>query len=136
MAGTWAVPALRAGAGALAVGLVAGIVAVACETTTRPGTVTGAPRAAATTTADVAATSMPFNLYTHCGIGEARIGGRYYRAVRPLGAGNPPAGWGDPYQAGTMTLVSASEAVFTDRAGHRVVFRLRPGATAFRTVCS
>jgi hypothetical protein len=80
----------------------------------------------------------PFQLYTHCGIDEARIGNRYFEAVRPLsdGQGNPPAGWGNPYQPGTMTLLSPSTAVFRDRAGHRVQFRLRPGATKFRHVCS
>ncbi len=82
--------------------------------------------------------SAPYNLYTHCGISEARVGSQYYLAVHPLsdGAGNPPAGWGNPYQAGTMTEVSATEAVFTDSAGHRVVFKVRQGAKAFARVCS
>lgn len=82
--------------------------------------------------------SLPYNLYTHCGVNEARIGNRYYQATSPLsdGSGSPPAGWGNPYQAGTMTLASATEAVFTDTSGHRVVFRLRPGATTFLTTCS
>ncbi len=83
-------------------------------------------------------TSQGYDLYTHCGIDEARIGGHYYQAVHPLGVvqGNPPAGWGNPYQHGTMTLISDTEAVFTDAAGHRVVFRLRPGATTFLRICS
>lgn len=34
-----------------------------------------------------------------------------------------------------MTLASATRAVFTDDAGHRVVFRARPGATAFKATC-
>ena len=82
--------------------------------------------------------SVPYDLYTHCGISEARVGTHYYLADHPLsdGAGNPPAGWGDPYQAGTMTLVSATEAVFTDTAGHRVTFRARPDAKTFLRVCS
>jgi hypothetical protein len=82
--------------------------------------------------------SVPYNLYTHCGVSEARVGSHYYVAVHPLsdGAGNPPAGWGDPYQAGTMTLVSTTQAVFTDTAGHRVTFRARPGAKTFLRVCS
>ena len=82
--------------------------------------------------------SVRYNLYTHCGVSEARVGGQYYVAVHPLsdGAGNPPAGWGNPYDAGTMTLVSATEAVFTDGAGHSVVFKVRPGAKAFLRVCS
>ncbi|HLH84996.1 MAG TPA: hypothetical protein VKV38_17210 [Trebonia sp.] len=85
-----------------------------------------------------AAKSVPYDLYTHCGITEARVGNRFFVAVRPLsdGAGNPPAGWGNPYQPGTMTLVSPAEAVFTDSAGHRVVFRARPGAKTFLRACS
>ncbi|HMD91887.1 MAG TPA: hypothetical protein VKG80_04515 [Trebonia sp.] len=80
----------------------------------------------------------PYDLYTHCGVSEARVGSQYYVAVHPLsdGAGNPPAGWGNPYQAGTMTQVSATEAVFTDTVGHRVTFRARPGAKTFLRVCS
>jgi hypothetical protein len=81
---------------------------------------------------------QPYQLYTHCGIDEARIGNRYFEAVHPLsdGQGNPPPGWGNPHQQGTMTLLSPAEAVFRDRAGHQVQFRLRPGATAFRHLCS
>jgi hypothetical protein len=84
-----------------------------------------------------AANSMPYDLYTHCGIDEARINGRFYEAVKPLSDGNsnPPPGWGNPYQHGTMTLASPSEAVFTDSAGHRVVFKVRAGATGFKHVC-
>src|ERR1039457_770589 len=64
----------------------------------------GASRPA--TTAVAAGAPRPYQLSTHCGIDEARIGNRYYEAVHPLsdGQGNPPAGWGNPYQQGTMTL--------------------------------
>jgi len=81
--------------------------------------------------------TMPFDLYTHCGIDEARIGSRYFEAKTPLsdGAGSPPAGWGNPTQSGTMTLTSETEAVFTDNSGHVVQFRARPGATAFKLIC-
>jgi hypothetical protein len=84
-----------------------------------------------------AANSMPYDLYTHCGIDEARINGRFYEAAKPLSDGNsnPPPGWGNPYQHGTMTLASPSAAVFTDSAGHRVVFKVRAGATGFKHVC-
>jgi hypothetical protein len=82
--------------------------------------------------------AQPYRLYTHCGIDEARIGNRYFEAVHPLsnGHGNPPAGWGNPFQQGTMTLLSTSEAVFRDDAGHHVLFRVRPGATSFKHLCS
>jgi hypothetical protein len=94
-------------------------------------------RPAGTTTA-AARSPQPYQLYTHCGIDGARLGNRYYEAVHPLsdGTGNPPPGWGNPSQAGTTTLVSPTKAVFRDAAGHRVLFRLRPGATGFRNVCS
>ena len=85
-----------------------------------------------------ATAAQPYRLYTHCGIDEARIGNRYFEAVHPLsdGHGNPPAGWGNPVQQGVMTLLSASEAVFRDDAGHHVLFRVRPGATSFKYLCS
>jgi len=119
------VHALWHGLGAVAVGAAAGVVAV-CVTSSSPPA------------ARPVAKQVPYELYTHCGVDEARIGSQYYAAVHPLsdGSGNPPAGWGNPYQAGTMTLVSATEAVFTDSAGHRVVFKARPGARAFAHVCS
>ncbi|GHG31297.1 hypothetical protein [Streptomyces zaomyceticus] len=81
---------------------------------------------------------IPFELYTHCGIDEARIGSTYFEAETPLsdGSGNPPDGWGNPTQLGTMTLKSETEAVFTDDAGHEVKFRARPGARAFKHICA
>ncbi|MFE5941640.1 hypothetical protein [Streptomyces sp. NPDC056480] len=82
--------------------------------------------------------TIPFELYTHCGIDEARIGSTYFEAETPLsdGSGNPPDGWDNPTHRGTMTLKSATEAVFTDEAGHEVKFRARPGATAFKRICA
>ncbi|CCK25106.1 hypothetical protein BN159_0727 [Streptomyces davaonensis JCM 4913] len=81
--------------------------------------------------------TIPFDLYTHCGIDEARIGSTYFEAETPLsdGSGNPPEGWDNPTQRGTMTLKSETEALFTDGAGHEVKFRARPGATAFKRIC-
>ncbi len=81
--------------------------------------------------------AIPYNLYTHCGVSEAHVAGLYYVAVHPLsdGSGDPPAGWGNPYDPGTMTLVSATEAVFTDGVGHSVVFEVRPGAKTFLRAC-
>ncbi|HEV2374859.1 MAG TPA: hypothetical protein VGS19_22205 [Streptosporangiaceae bacterium] len=82
--------------------------------------------------------AQPYQLLTHCGIDEARIGSRYFEAVHPLsdGQGNPPAGWGNPVQQGTITLLSRTEALFRDHAGHLVLFRLRPGATTFKHLCA
>lgn len=97
------------------------------------------PDEAPTATASVAKTSaaVAFRLRTHCGIDEAMFEGRYYEAVHPLsdGSGNPPDDWGNPYQSGTMQVVSATEAEFRDAAGHVVLFRLRPQATAFQRPC-
>jgi hypothetical protein len=125
------------GVGAVAVGALAAmaVVLLADLASPRGATVTpGKPRIPATA---VVMKSLRYNLETHCGVDEARIGDRYYQAVHPVGdrSGKAPDGWKDPYQAGTMTLVSTGEAVFTDHAGHRVVFRLRPGAKAFRHTC-
>ncbi|MER7540995.1 hypothetical protein ABTX77_40520 [Streptomyces sp. NPDC097704] len=82
--------------------------------------------------------TIPFDLYTHCGIDEARIGSAYFAAETPLsdGSGNPPEGWGNPIQHGKMTVKSKTEAVFTDDAGHEVKFHARPGASAFKHICA
>ncbi|MFG2407110.1 hypothetical protein ACGFR8_22730 [Streptomyces brevispora] len=82
--------------------------------------------------------TIPFDLLTHCGIDEARIGRTYFEASTPLsdGSGNPPRGWGNPTQHGTMTVMSGREAVFTDDAGHEVHFRARPTAKAFKHLCA
>lgn len=82
--------------------------------------------------------SFPYSLYTHCGITEAKIAGRWYAADTPLSDGNdnPPPGWGNPYQPGIITIRSATQAVFTDSAGHHVTFTLRPDATGPLQICS
>lgn len=81
---------------------------------------------------------LPFRLYTHCGINEVNIEGRWYEAVDLLsdGNGNPPSGWGNPFQPGTIRLTSPTEAEFRDPAGHVVRFRLRPGATGPKMICA
>ena len=96
------------------------------------------PAAPSRTAAATAGSARPYLLYTHCGIDEARVGNRYYEAVHPLsdGHGDPPAGWGNPYQRGTMTLLSPDEAVFRDDAGHQVLFRAQAGARSFQHVCA
>jgi hypothetical protein len=109
-----------------------------CQTTPSTAVPPSPTTAAATTTAPK---PIPYNLYTHCGIDYARVGNRYYEATPPLsdGSGNPPPGWGNPYQPGTMTVISPTQAVFTDKAGHRVVFTLVPSGGPGRTtapVCS
>lgn len=108
----------------------------ACAHSSRAIRAGEAPRTSSPTPA--AATTIPYALYTHCGIDEARIGASFYEAVDPPGghAANPPPGWGNPFQQGFMTYPVNGGAVFTDRVGHRVLFRLRPGATTFKRICS
>jgi hypothetical protein len=71
---------------------------------------------------------VPFQLYTHCGIRYADFDGRRFYADPPLddGNGNPPRGWGNPYDNGTMKLIDKNTAVFSDAAGHRAVFSTQP----------
>ncbi|WP_261566179.1 hypothetical protein [Frankia gtarii] len=81
--------------------------------------------------------AVPYRLYTHCGISEALYQDRYYELVPPLHDGNlnPPDGWGNPYQPGTLRPVNETQVVFTDDAGHSVTFALRPGATTWKQLC-
>jgi hypothetical protein len=128
----------RATAPLTAIALMAALAGcVAAETPAgRPTPPTPAP----TTTGAAAypVRTLPYELYTHCGVDEAQIAGHWYEAVEPLSDGNdnPPAGWGNPYQVGTMRLTSPTEAEFRDQAGHAVRFRLRPGATEPKRICS
>jgi hypothetical protein len=77
------------------------------------------------------ASATPYRLYTHCGIEWAKIKGTFWRAEHPLsdGNGNPPAGWGNPFEPGTLTFTNAKTARFTSAAG-TVIFdrtaRARP----------
>jgi hypothetical protein len=63
--------------------------------------------------------AQPYELYTHCGIDWAKINGRFWRAKHPLsdGSGNPPAGWGNPSQDGTLTFIGPTTARFDSPAG-------------------
>ncbi|MFF2246566.1 hypothetical protein ACFVTM_20615 [Arthrobacter sp. NPDC058130] len=113
-------------AAAAALGVLSGCAAPASPTIDAP-----------TSPATTAVSGVPFALFTHCGIYEARVQDTFFVADRPLddGQGNPPAGWDNPYQSGTIT-VTGSQAVFHDDSGHTVTFHERPGATAFLKICS
>lgn len=120
--------------------LVAGLLTGCTETgeRTEAGPTTPSSRMTPSGRPTPASEGIPFEVYTHCGIDEARIGSTYFEAETPLsdGSGNPPEGWDNPTQRGTMTLKSKTEAVFTDDAGHEVKFRARPGATSFKRICA
>jgi hypothetical protein len=81
---------------------------------------------------------IPFSLYTHCGVHELHTADGWYERVGGVlddGNGNPPAGWDNPEQRGTLAG-SGPTVVFRDRAGHRETFRLRPGATSPKILCA
>jgi len=66
-----------------------------------------------------AAAGRPYQLYTHCGIEWAKIDGTFWRAKHPLpdGSRNPPAGWGNPFQDGTLVFISPTRARFDSPVG-------------------
>ena len=71
-----------------------------------------------------------FDFYTHCGVENALIDGRWWHVVDPLygdgGPGTgPPEGWGNPTQSGRLTM-DGEQAVF-DGPDQRVM--LAPAAT-------
>lgn len=83
------------------------------------------------------APGQSFSLYTHCGIDELRLDGRFYERVGGRlddGSGNPPKGWENPYQAGWLRD-GGNVVVFTDDRGHREQFALRAGATDYKRIC-
>jgi hypothetical protein len=72
----------------------------------------------------------PFDLYTHCGVLGADLDGSWFAADPPLVDGyGPPAGWGDPYQRGTLTLLTQAEAVFRYDGGHEIRLVAAPGSS-------
>lgn len=83
-------------------------------------------------------TGYAFDMYTHCGAREALFAGEYWEAVPTVPAPEPAdssSQWDDPYQAGTMTRVSETSAVF-EAKGRQKHFQLRPGATDFLQTCA
>ncbi|HWH32716.1 MAG TPA: hypothetical protein VNU01_08590 [Egibacteraceae bacterium] len=69
-----------------------------------------------------------YRLYTHCGIEATWWNGAWWDADPPLsdGSGNPPPGWGNPYQDGVIVQVSETRLEFTGDEGQRAAFRPRP----------
>jgi hypothetical protein len=122
----WGGAVLAAAAAAVVVGgvvwLGVGDTAVPDRAASSPDGPSAAASAAAPSAMDA---GRPFDLHTHCGVLGAEVDGVWFAAEPPLtdGAGNPPAGWGNPDQPGTLTMLSPTEAVFRDDAGHVVQLR-------------
>ena len=69
---------------------------------------------------------VPYRIefYTHCGIDFwTRFDGSYWDAVNyDNSTGNPPPGLGNPYDFGTMTLLSENEAQYVSESGKVIRF--------------
>jgi hypothetical protein len=76
-------------------------------------------------------TPYPFKLFTHCGILGAYFDARFWRAEPQLsdGSGNPPPGWGNPYEVGEMRLLSRDVSEFRSRTDSHA--RFVPGFVKF-----
>jgi hypothetical protein len=61
-------------------------------------------------------------LYTHCGIRYADFDGRKWLADPILGSSNPPPGWGNPSDPGTMELITNDRALFLSHSGEPAFF--------------
>lgn len=79
-----------------------------------------------------------YELSTHCGVEHAFFDGRWWTATPKLyerGAKvNPPPGWGNPMEPGTMRLVSRGEARFLGDSGNTARFKPAPKRGP-RTTC-
>ncbi|MGZ5374278.1 MAG: hypothetical protein ACXWDF_09685 [Aeromicrobium sp.] len=68
----------------------------------------------------------PFNLYTHCGLDRSpiEINGSFWKVTGPGplsdGQGNPPAGFGNPYDQGMLTMLDDRHAMFVSSKGVRI----------------
>ena len=61
-------------------------------------------------------------LYTHCGIRYADFDGRKWLADPILGDSNPPPGWGNPSDPGTMELITNDRALFLSHSEEPAFF--------------
>ena len=82
--------------------------------------------------------TVVFDLYTHCGINNFMAYGKYFARIGGSlsdGSGNPPDGWGNPIQRGTLTL-SGDTAVFRDKLGHVERFKVEKRPADSRGLCA
>ena len=81
--------------------------------------------------------SYRFQLPTHCGVEYAFFDDRWWNASTQLYENqarmDPPPGWGNPTEFGTMRLLSQDEAQFVGDSGNKAHFASRsegsPGTT-------
>jgi hypothetical protein len=114
---------------ALAIAGLAGCASTSGSSSGTPSTPNATPTASA----------AAYSLYTHCGIDEANIAGHWFEADTPLfdaSGANPPNGWDNPYQQGTIRMLSDTLAEFRDAHGHVLRLHLRINATGPKKVCS
>lgn len=52
-------------------------------------------------------------LYVHCGVRWARIDGEYWETATLGDGANPPRGWGNPLDDGTLVLLDGDSAEYT-----------------------
>lgn len=78
----------------------------------------------ATSPAAVAGIDYPISIYTHCGLDRTRIDfdGSFWDPVGETsdGQGNPPAGYANPYDRGTIRLLPDDSAEYTSSQGVRL----------------
>lgn len=69
-------------------------------------------------------TRYEYGLMTHCGVDFIRFDGRWWEAQPHLddGNGNPPDGWDNGIQEGTLTLRTEAALEFNASAGRTLQF--------------
>lgn len=75
-----------------------------------------------------------FQLYTHCGLDyplAVDFDGSFWDPIGPGpasdGSGNPPTGYGNPFDQGTMTLISPTLTQYTSSGGRVMQFTRHAG---------
>jgi hypothetical protein len=126
----WVLPALAA---LLIVIAMAGVLIFFRPSPSPVATPQPSPVTLPPSTTTVTINALPWELYTHCGVREVKIGSVYFVADTPVP--DPAQGWDNPYQLGTMTLLSPSIAEFRDDKGHVARFHARPGGMDPEMVC-